>query len=114
MPEIRLAYFECPKCHKKYEDSERGHFPGKPCRECGERIVKTIALERRLLAEEFSIEKEDEQVAKQINEVLVRESSGVAEKDEQLLNDLIERLIKDEKRRKKLLKEIRSLQKEKR
>ena len=114
MPEIRLAYFECPRCHKKYEDVERTHFPGKLCKDCNKRIVKTIALERQLPGEEFSIEQQDEQIARQINDLLTRESSGVSEKDEQLLNDLLERLIKDEKRRKNLLEDIRSLQKEKR
>ena len=114
MPTIEIGKYRCPKCGKEYEDSARGHFPGKPCKECTQLMMKLTQLERQLIAEEFSIEQEDEKIARQINDLLVKESSGISENDERLLTALTERMLTDEKRRKKIIKQILSLQKKKR
>ncbi|MEK6951510.1 MAG: hypothetical protein AABX29_00690 [Nanoarchaeota archaeon] len=114
MPTFEIKKFKCPRCGRMYEDSVRGNFPGKPCKECTEQTIKITALERQLIAQDFSIEQEDEKIARQINDLLVKESSGVSERDEQILTALTERMLKDEKRRKNILKQILRLQKEKR
>lgn len=105
--------YKCPKCGREYEDSERGHFPGKPCRYCTEIWAKLGKYQRELLAQNFSLEQKDVQIARQINELLVRESTGISENDESLLNQLTEQLLKDEERRIKIVEEIRKLQKKK-
>ena len=114
MPVIEIGKYKCPKCGKEYEDSARGHFPGKPCRECTQLYIRIGELERKLIAENFSVEQEDDKIAKQINDLLVKESSGISENDEKLLTDLTERMLNDEKRRKKIIKQILKLQKKKR
>ena len=48
---ISIKTYVCPKCGKKYEDPEQGHFPGKPCKECTELMRILNAYERRLPAE---------------------------------------------------------------
>ena len=113
---IKIVSAKCPRCGKDFEASERSHIPGKSmCRECTALVIKLNQLERQLLSEEFSIEKTDEELARQINDILIKEGpSGFPEVDEQLLNSLLERMLADEKRRKRLLKEIRKLQKRKR
>jgi len=114
MPEFEIQKYKCPKCGNEYEDSSRSHFPGKPCKECTELIMKLTRLERRLIAENFSIEQEDEKIARQINDLLIKEQPGTSEKDEKLLTALTEKMLKDEKRKKKILKHILKLQREKR
>lgn len=42
--EIPIGKFKCPKCGKEYEDSERGNFPGKPCRECTQSMMRLNQL----------------------------------------------------------------------
>lgn len=84
------------------------------CEECTELMQKIIRLEAQLLAEDFSITREDKAIAEQMHAILNRESSGVSKKDEEILTALVERMLKDEKRRKRILKKIRELQKEKR
>ncbi len=108
-----MGTYKCPKCGKKYEDSARGHFPGKLCKECTQLMMKLSQFERQLLAEEFSIEQGDEKIARQINDLLVKGSSGFSENDEKLITALTERMLKDEKRRKKIIKQILGLQKKK-
>jgi len=76
-------------------------------------MMRLTQLEKQLLAEEFSIEQEDEKISRQINDLLVKESSGISEDDESLLNALTERMLKDEKIRKEIIKQIVSLQKKK-
>ncbi len=71
-------------------------------------------LQRQLVAQDFSLEQEDEIIARQINDILTKEHSGIAEEDEALLSGLTEKLLQDEKRKKKIVKQIRALQKEKR
>jgi hypothetical protein len=117
MPVIEIEKFRCPKCGKEFEDSVRGHFPGKPCKECTNKIIKIRNLnriEKQLLAQEFFAEQEDEKIVRQINDLLIKESSEFSENDEQLLTSLAERLLKDENRSKRIAKEILKLQKEKR
>jgi DNA-directed RNA polymerase subunit RPC12/RpoP len=114
MTVIEIEKFRCPKCKKEFEDTVRGHFPGKPCKECTNKIISINHAERQLIAQEFSAEQEDEKIVRQINDLLIKESSRFSENDEQLLTALAERLLKDEKRSKRIAKEILKLQKEKR
>ncbi len=126
MPTIEIKQYRCPRCGKMYEDSARGNFPhpvrllgfigvsGKPCKECTELIIRLGKLERQLIAQDFSLEQEDEKIVRQINALLVKESSGVSEQDEGLLTALAERMLQDEKRRKRIIKQILKLQKRKR
>ncbi len=114
MPIIEIEKYRCPKCGKEYEDSVRGHFPGKPCKECTQLMMKVNQLERQLIAEEFSIEQEDEKVIRQINNLIVKEGTDITLIDENLISGLGVRLLKDEKRRKKIIKELLKLQKKKR
>lgn len=111
MPFIQINKYKCPRCGKEYEDSERGHFPGKPCKECTQRLFRVRDLERQLLAQEFSTEQEDEKIVRQINDLLIKESHEINQQDEEALNVLTQRLFQDEKRRKKIVKEIMKLQK---
>jgi hypothetical protein len=114
MVEIPIRTYKCPRCGKTYEDSGRGHFSGKLCKECTELIMKINQMERRLLAEEFSLEQKDEKIAERINDELIKESAFILKTDQEVTPALLEQLIKDEKRRKKILKEILKLQRWKR
>ncbi len=111
---VETKRYICPKCGKEYEDFVGKHFVGKPCKQCSELLMKMLQLEKQLLAEEFSVEQEDEKIARQINDLLVKESSGISEDDERLLTALTKKMLKDEKRRKKIIKQILKLQKKKR
>lgn len=71
-------------------------------------------LQAKLVKEELSLEQSDEQIAQQINALLVKESIEVSKENEDLLNSLIEKLVDDEKRRKKLVRQLRKLQNQKR
>jgi len=77
--------------------------------------MKTVSmLQAKLVKEELSLEQSDEQIAQQINALLVKESIEVSKENEDLLNSLIEKLVDDEKRRKKLVRQLRKLQNQKR
>ncbi len=78
-----------------------------------EKFKPLSQLQKRLIAEGFSLEQEDEKLARQINELLNREESGVSEPDEELVSALVEKLLKDEKRRKTLLRAVLKLQRKK-
>lgn len=114
MRELIFASHKCPRCGIMFE------APVKPvpgmimyCKKCTQFVMKINQIERQLIAQNFSIEQEDEKIARQISDILIKEGSGISEKDEELLTALTERILKDEKRRKKLFKQIRKLQKEK-
>ena len=70
-------------------------------------------LERQLVQNEFSLEQSDMKIAQQIHALLLREQEDISMENEELLTSLTEKLIYDEKRRKKILKQIISLQKKK-
>ena len=115
MREFIFAPHKCPRCGRTFE------APGNPvpgmkmyCKVCTEIVMRVNQLERQLIAQDFSLEREDEQLARQINDLLTKESTGISEKDDELLTALTERMLSDESRRKKILKQIRRLQKEKR
>ena len=66
--------------------------------------------EARLLKQEFDLELSDKKIAEQINALLVKESSEISRENEQLLGSLIEKWMDDEKKQKRLIRKIRSLQ----
>ena len=114
MPTYDLIKYTCPHCNNEYEDLERSHFPGKPCKKCTQLMIAMGELQRRLLAREVSLENEDHKIAAQINDILVRQRiSGISDGDEKLLDDLTKKMLSDENRRKKVIKEIIRLQKKK-
>lgn len=108
--------YKCPRCGRNYEDAERAHFVGKPCGDCNKLMMNLNKLEQKLLQEISSLDAGDEVIAKEMHTVLSKEYAGVglAEGNESILNNLIVRLMADEQRRRKLLKEIRKIQKKKR
>lgn len=122
---FEIKKVKCPRCGKEYLNSAKSDFvgfagegnpPGKPCLACLQLITRLDQREKKLLADEFSLEQEDEHIAQKMNNLLVLESSGNPvenEEKEKLFNFLLERLRIDEKRRKKILKRISKLQKEK-
>lgn len=113
MRELIFTKHICKRCKKPFE-APGTPVPGMYCKECTALLKKVGEIERTLIRQEFSIEQEDIKIAKQINDVLVKEDSGASYKDEELLNELTERLLEDAKKRKRILKEIKSLQKKKR
>ncbi len=98
---------KCPRCNATF-----GGVQGMYCKSCTEIIRQVKRLEQQLIVEEFSIEQEDEKIARQINDILTKENSS--KNDEELLTALTEKLLKDEKRRRKIIKEILKLQRKKR
>ncbi|MBI1969037.1 hypothetical protein HYS49_03945, partial [Candidatus Woesearchaeota archaeon] len=70
-------------------------------------------LQKKLIAEEFSLEQEDEKIGRQISDFLTRENIEFSEKDEEMLQLLTEKLLKDERRRRKVIKQVLRLQKKK-
>ncbi|MFH1400583.1 MAG: hypothetical protein ABIH41_03625 [Nanoarchaeota archaeon] len=68
-------------------------------------------MERALLDEEFSLERKDEEIAKQLARVLAAESTGDSASDSRMLTSLAETLLEDEKRRKRIIEQILKLQK---
>lgn len=115
MRELIFTPHKCPRCGRTFE------APGNPvpgmimyCKECTELIMKLNQMERRLLAEDFSLEQEDEKIARQINDQLIKESGFILKSEQEVTPALLEKLIKDEKRRRKILKHILKLQREKR
>jgi transposase-like protein len=114
MPTYEIKKYKCPHCGKMYEDSVRSNFPGKPCKECRELMIKLSQIERRLIAEEFSLEQEDEKIARQINAQLIKESGFILSKPEHdVTSALLKKMIVDEKRRKKILKQLLRIQSKK-
>lgn len=114
MPDFLITEHTCTRCGKKFE------APGKPvpgmnmyCRKCTKVVIEVNRLEQRLIADDFKLEREDEQLARQINDLLGKESAGISENDEELLTALIERMLSDESRRRKILRRIRRLQRDK-
>ena len=112
--EIQIGEYKCPKCGKTFEDSVRGYVPGKLCRDCLRIAMQINQYERQLLEEDFSIEQTDEKITLQIRQLLFREGAVPTEEGEKLLTGLTEKLLKDDKRRKKIIKEILKLQRKKR
>jgi len=84
----------CDMCEEK--DRNREHF---------------APVESKLIAEEFAIDQDDAKAAQQIHSLLAK--GKTTKQDEAALNDLVKRLVQDEKRRKKILREIVKLQKRK-
>ena len=101
---------KCKRCKKKYDSAG---MPMGLCKSCFYTVSMITKLERELVAEEFSLEKDDLVIAQQINDSLIKESSGVSAEDENVLTALIDKMLKDEKRKKRILKEIRKFQKKK-
>lgn len=104
----------CSKCGKPFENL----FPPKEgvpvyCPACMGKRNDVTKLEEELLKQDFSIEQEDEEIAKQIHEILEREKSTFNDGDENLITLLTKKMLKDEKRRKKIVKQILKLQKKK-
>jgi hypothetical protein len=105
---------KCLRCGNNFEYADEGlPILEEYCEKCKKIVKKVDDLEDKLIHEEFSIEKKDEEIAKQIDFVITREGLGSSKEDEDLLNSLTKRLLKDETRRKKILKHIKTLQKEK-
>ncbi len=102
---------KCPHCNKTFEASGKP-VPGMTiyCKQCTQLLMKIKTLERKLQQDASLIQKEDAEIAEQINNLLVREN--ISEKDQQIVTALTKKLKVDEKRRKKILKEIKKLQKE--
>lgn len=84
------------------------------------RIMLVERFERQLSDEGFSLNKKDEEIARQIKDLLVKKSSGNSflsqfiKKDEKLLTLLMMRMLKNKKREEKILEHMLTLQKEKR
>jgi len=116
MAEMIIRKYDCPRCGAKYEDAERAHFQGKPCGNCSKLTMNVNVLITKLLREISSLDAGDEAIAKEMHAVLSKEYEGVGltEGNEHILNHLLTRLMADEQRRRKVLKEIRKLQKKKR
>ena len=113
--EIKQYPAKCSRCGDKFES----HFPQKADRPiyCGQclQLMKAVSMvQSKLLKEELLLEQSDEQIAQQINSLLVKEAVEVSKENEDLLNSLVERLVDDEKRRKKLVRQLRKLQNRKR
>lgn len=79
-----------------------------------EKFEPISQLQKKLMAEEFSLEQEDVKLGREINDFLEREKVEFSEKDEEVLQLLVQKLLKDEKRRRKIIKEILRLQRKKR
>ena len=105
---------QCSRCGKTFEASGKP-VPGTTmyCRDCFGLVRRINLLQKKLIEQDFSLEQEDDHIARQINELLIRESSGISDKDEELLTALTERIIKDEGRRKRILTQLGKLQKKK-
>jgi len=71
--------------------------------------LNVARLERTLISDEFSIEQEDEALALQIHSLL--QKANLSDSDEDELTKLTSRMLKDEKRRKKIIQHILHLQK---
>jgi len=113
--DIGSYQIKCSRCNNKFEN----HFPQKAdrpiyCKNCIQLIKAVSTVQAKLLREELSLEQSDEQIAQQINALLVKESIEVSKENEDLLNSLVEKLVDDEKRRKKLVRQLRKLQNRKR
>lgn len=113
MPSYPIRNYNCPRCGREYQDLERAHFVGKPCKQCTQLMMNMRSLQEKLIDEEVSIDQTDEALAKQIKDLLESEVSGFSAKSEDLLGALMQRLLADEERRKNIIKEMQKLQEEK-
>jgi len=115
--DIQFRKVKCPRCKKTFEAPGQSVFVpkvkgrGMMCKGCTMLIWQLNKMQIGLIEEDFSLEQEDERIAKQIDEMLRKEELG--ETHEDLLPELIDRLIKDQKRNRRLLKKIRALQRRK-
>ena len=113
MGELIFSPHKCPRCKKTFE------APGNPvpgmimyCKSCTELVRKLNQMEKQLLVDEFSLEQEDEKIVRQINNQLTKEVGFILKSEHDVTSALVERLIKDEKKRRKILKQILKLQRE--
>jgi len=113
--ELNSYKVKCSRCSNTFEN----HFPQKAdrpiyCGRCMQLFKAVSVVQAKLLKEELSLEQNDEQIAQQINSLLIKESIEVSKENEDLLNSLVEKLVDDEKRRRKLVRQLRKLQNQKR
>ena len=99
----------CSKCGNEFNSAGVGDV----CRDCVQREKRVNEFLTQLLKEEFSLERNDEEIARQINSLLIKEGTTSSEEDEKILQGLIEKLIKDGNRKKSIAKEMLKLQKSK-
>ena len=107
---------KCPRCGKMFEpmsflnrQGKQGHF----CRECTNLILRVNRLEAQLNTAEFSFDRDDEEVARELHSLLVAENSVVSLEDEDAINHLLERRVAEEQRRLRILQQLKQLQKRK-
>jgi len=109
MPSIK-----CPRCRRSFVPPSVPRKGGKVyCRDCTRIISRVNILENSLIEREFSLEKEDEQLARQIHDIIAKEGFKTTESDEELLTALTEKMLKDDARRRRILAKIRELQRAK-
>jgi len=81
--DIKIVTGKCSRCGKEFEASERVYISGTSmCRECTHLVMKINQVQRQLIAGEFSLEQEDEKIARQINDALAKESEIMSESAE--------------------------------
>lgn len=134
--EPELFEHTCTRCGKKVMVPVRSRGPPPGGIYCGECSTKRSEerkaehrrdgisyLQKKLLAEEFSLEQEDKKIAQEIADFLDKEGKGrtyadplgvgTSEIDENLLSSILEKLLKDGRKRRKIIKHILRLQKKK-
>ena len=118
MAEIEMGTYKCSRCGKKFEDSSRAQFvplagrSGRMCRNCTAFVGAVTQLEQKLLAQEAAVQKADEVIVRQIADILNRPDT--TSQDEDQVTALIGKLLSDEKRVRRLTKDLRRYQKKKR
>lgn len=108
---------KCPRCDKMFEPSmdsitrpgQQGHM----CRECTKLILTVNRLEAQLNKAEFSFDRDDEEIARELASLLAAENSAVSLKDEDAINHLLERRVAEERKRLGILQQLKQLQKKK-
>ncbi len=83
------------------------------CKECTDLIRRANQLEAQLNRADFSFDREDEEIARQMSEVLSKEGVIVTKEEEEALNHLLQRRIAEEGRRMKILQQLKKIQQEK-
>lgn len=100
---------KCPRCGKNFE----ALFKGQYCKECTDLIRRANRLEAQLNRTDFSFDREDEEIARQIGAVLIKEDSVITKEEEEALNHLLQRRIAEEGRRIRILQQLKKIQQEK-
>lgn len=107
MPTYEFVKKRCSRCGKEFFGQQV--FPTEYCEECFSATRQIHAKVRELLKVELMLDQINEDLARRIDALISRESPGTAVHDSYTLLAAINKVLGEEAKRRKLLKELGKL-----